>query len=146
MNEEFKSKVRRAPQTTEFTLRSAACLFALWLKPQTQHFYNWAPSWPWNVHWHTHKARGQVSPWRGGGGGALSGPPVNISTMADSSLRVRFSSARVFKAKKSPFPLVADLTLTQNVCGNIHRETVDHLWEYRVSYLPGQWCMNTGWI
>lgn len=74
-------------------------------------------------------ARVQVAPQ----GGELSGPSVNISTMGDGP-RALFSDASVFKTKKSTFPLVEDLTLTQNVCRNIHRETAYQLREYRVSH------------
>lgn len=66
-------------------------------------------------------------------GGELSGPLVNISATGDRP-RATFSNASVFKTKKSTFPLVADPTLTQNVCKNIYWETAYQLSEYRVSY------------
>lgn len=66
-------------------------------------------------------------------GGELSGPLVNISTMV-TGRKQKLSDASVFKTKKSNFPLVVDLTLTQNVCRNMHRETANQLREYRVSY------------
>lgn len=51
------------------------------------------------------------------------------------------------KTEKSTFPLAADLTLTQNVCKNIQRETANQLWEYKVSYYPAPWCIaQSGWI
>ncbi len=64
------------------------------------------------------RAKVQVAPQ----GGELSGPLLNISTMGDRP-RATFSNASVFKTKKSTFPLVADLTVTQNVYRNINSET-----------------------
>lgn len=116
----------------------AACLFALGWKPAhthththtlTQHFISLGTG---HLYDHgtcagTHMAKVQVAPQ----GGELSGPLVNISTMGGRP-RTTFSNASVFKTK-TIFPLVADLTLTQNVCRDIHRETANQLREYRVS-------------